>query len=97
MEIYKANSCLNVKDASLLRSTVENADLTGTFFHEVRMTHLSVRDVDLSESSFDQARLAGSTFKRSDFANVAFERCQFDGATIDGIGVADLLANYYAR
>ena len=97
MDIYKANSCLNVKEASLLRSTVENADLTGTLFHEVRMANLSVRDVDMFGSSFDQTRMVGSSFKTSDFTNVAFERCLFNEASIDGIAVEDLLANYYAR
>lgn len=97
MDVYKANSCLNVKDASLLRSTVENADLTGTLFHKVRMTSLTVRDVDMSDSAFDQARLAGSTFKNCDFSNAAFEKCAFAGATIDGIAVGDLLASYFAR
>lgn len=96
MDIYLTSDCLDVKKAALIRSTLEEADLTGSLFSKVRMTNLTVREADIANSKFENSSLSGSTFKNVDFKNVALEHCALDEATIDGIRVTDLLAAYRA-
>ena len=67
--LYETADCLDIKQGTLIRSAIAEADLTGTLIKKARMPNLTSRDVDLSYSSFEKKsfgedRLQGSRFSR---------------------------------
>jgi uncharacterized protein YjbI with pentapeptide repeats len=79
------------------RVDADDANLTGSRFHNVRLADARFIDVNLSGAGFEDVTLAGATSNNANLSRVAITDCRLDGMTIEGIAVADLLAAYRAH
>jgi hypothetical protein len=84
---------MEIRNASH-RLTVENADLSGSSFQDVKLAQGTYRNCDQSQSKFEDITLRGSTLHNVDLTGVEIHDCNLSGMKIDGVLIADALEAY---
>ena len=72
----------------------DNADLSGSTFHDVNLADAAFDDINLSRAAFSDVNLTRATFRNINFDSVEINDCALGGMRIDGILVQDALAEY---
>jgi uncharacterized protein YjbI with pentapeptide repeats len=78
------------------RLDVHDADLSGSNFDDVNLSGSRFRNTDMSGSSFEDLDMSGWRVRNVNLAGASFVDARFEGAAIDGVAVADLLAYWRA-
>ncbi|GIL39704.1 VOC family protein [Roseiterribacter gracilis] len=76
---------------------VDDADLAGSSFTNVKLANAIFDDVNLAAARLSNVNLTGLSIRDANLRNAAISDSALDGMTIDGIAVTDLLAAYRAR
>lgn len=94
-------------DVNMSNVRLHNINMSDMTIEAVQIGGTTIRHVGLPPGMsgghkqrpvlFHECDLNGSTIKQCDLANVRIENCNLDGATIDGVPVADLLATWKAN
>lgn len=71
---------------------VENADLSGSVFHDVNLARATFDDINLSQSVFKNINLRAATFRDVNLGGVDIAECNLEGMKIDGVPVQEALA-----
>jgi uncharacterized protein YjbI with pentapeptide repeats len=77
-----------------LRLEVENANLLGSKFHDVKLSQATFDDVNLSSSTFNNVNLSRIRVTDANLSHADISESCVEGMRINGILVTDLLAAY---
>ena len=72
----------------------DNANLSGSDFHNVNLSGAKFDDVNLRGAEFNNVGLTNSKFHNICFGDVTIEHASYQGMKIEGILVTELLRVY---
>jgi len=75
----------------------EDADLTGSVFHNVNLSSARFEDVNLQGSVFSDIAFTSAAFSNVNMSHVTIDDGNYEGMKIDGILVTELLRVYRER
>jgi uncharacterized glyoxalase superfamily protein PhnB len=79
------------------RLVVDDADLSGSQFLNVKLEGVDFHDVNMRGAMFRDVRLAGAAFSNVDLSDVSITQANTSGLTVDGVLLSDLIRAYQNR
>jgi ribosomal protein S18 acetylase RimI-like enzyme len=72
----------------------DDADLSGSTFHNVKLAAASFSDVNLSKATFEDINLSGATFRNINFTGADVRDCDLTGMKINDVPIAAAIKSF---